>query len=112
MGETLETGHISLHDSTLLNRTLISNAYITTFLKKIFASSPRTSLGSGLVGIVVGILPLPWLAGLAKCTVWDLVSPGIIAISLGVAVLCGVFFGVYPAKKAANLDPIESLRYE
>ena len=49
MGETLETGHISLHDSTLLNRTLISNAYITTFLKKIFASSPRTSLGSGLV---------------------------------------------------------------
>jgi putative ABC transport system permease protein len=70
------------------------------------------TFGSGLVGIVVGILPLPWLAELAKCTVWDLVSPGIIAISLGVAVLCGVFFGVYPAKKAANLDPIESLRYE
>jgi len=70
------------------------------------------TFGSGLVGIVVGFLPLPWLAGLAKCTVWDLVSPGIVAISLGVAVLCGVFFGVYPAKKAANLDPIESLRYE
>ena len=49
MGEALETGHIRLHDSTLLNRTLISNVYITTFLKKIFASSPRTSLGSGLV---------------------------------------------------------------
>lgn len=70
------------------------------------------TFGSGLVGIVVGILPLPWLAGIANCTVWDLVSPGIIMISLGVAVLCGVFFGVYPAKKAANLDPIESLRYE
>ena len=70
------------------------------------------TFGSGLVGIVVGFLPLPWLAGLAKCTVWDLVSPGIVAISMGVAVLCGVFFGVYPAKKAANLDPIESLRYE
>ena len=40
MGEALETGHIRLHDSTLLNRTLISNVYITTFLKKIFASSP------------------------------------------------------------------------
>ena len=51
MKEALETGHIRLHDSTLLNRTLISNAYITTFLKKKknFASSPRTSLRSGLV---------------------------------------------------------------
>lgn len=70
------------------------------------------TFGSGLVGIVVGFIPLPFLANLAKCTIWDLVSPGIIAISLSVAVLCGVFFGVYPAKKAANLDPIESLRYE
>lgn len=70
------------------------------------------TFGSGLVGIVVGFIPLPFLANLAKCTIWDLVSPGIIAVSLGVAVLCGVFFGVYPAKKAANLDPIESLRYE
>ena len=70
------------------------------------------TFGSGLVGIVVGILPLPWLATIAECTVWDLVSPHIILISLSVAVAGGIFFGVYPAKKAANLDPIESLRYE
>ena len=70
------------------------------------------TFGSGLVGIVVGILPLPALANLAGCTFWELISPEIIAVALGVSVLCGVFFGVYPAKKAANLDPIESLRYE
>lgn len=67
---------------------------------------------SGLIGIIIGIIPTMPLAEIANCTAAELISPGIIAVSLGVSVLCGIFFGVYPAKKAANLDPIESLRYE
>ncbi len=67
---------------------------------------------SGVVGIIIGILPTFFLADLANCTPIDLISPTVIIVSIGVAVLCGVFFGVYPAKKAADLDPIESLRYE
>lgn len=67
---------------------------------------------SGVVGIILGILPIFPLAALVKCSVVELISPEIILISIGVAILCGIFFGVYPAKKAADLDPIESLRYE
>ncbi len=67
---------------------------------------------SGMVGIIIGIIPSFPLSTLAKCSFTDLISPSIIFVSIGVAVMCGVFFGVYPAKKAADLDPIESLRYE
>lgn len=67
---------------------------------------------SGIVGIIIGVLPSFPLSAIAKCTPSDLISPGVIIVSIGVAILCGVFFGVYPAKKAADLDPIESLRYE
>ena len=70
------------------------------------------TLMSGVVGIIIGIIPSFPLSVIAKCSPSELVSPSIILVSIGVAVLCGIFFGVYPAKKAADLDPIESLRYE
>ncbi len=68
------------------------------------------SLIGGAIGIVLGVS-----ASFAISTTvgWPiLVSPTAIAAAVGVAMAVGIFFGFYPAQKAARLDPIEALRYE
>jgi putative ABC transport system permease protein len=68
------------------------------------------SLVGGLVGITLGIAGAAILAGYAG---WPLaVSPFIVLLAFAVSASVGIFFGYYPALKAARLDPIEALRYE
>jgi putative ABC transport system permease protein len=65
---------------------------------------------SGLIGIILGVIGGNIIAQMVNIPpVVDL--PVIIMAFMG-SVLLGLIFGVYPAKKAADLDPIESLRYE
>jgi putative ABC transport system permease protein len=68
-----------------------------------------SSMG-GLVGVALGFLISITISRLAE---WPtLVSPFAITMAFVFSGLVGVFFGYYPARKAASVDPIESLRYE
>jgi putative ABC transport system permease protein len=68
------------------------------------------SIVGGLLGVLIGVGGSSLVASLLKWPIF--VSPSSIAIAFGVAAAVGVFFGFYPARKAAKLDPIDALRYE
>lgn len=68
------------------------------------------SVTGGIIGIIIGIVST---IGVEKILNWPVkFTIFSIVLSFLVCVVTGVFFGWYPAKKAANLDPIQALRYE
>ena len=68
-------------------------------------------LTGGIIGIMLGY-GLGALVSMLSEQVSVSISGSSVLLSFSVCVLIGMFFGWYPAKKAANLDPIEALRYE
>ena len=68
------------------------------------------SLMGGIVGIILGVVGSSVISDLAK---WPtIVTAFSVAMSFGFSIAIGIFFGFYPARKAALLDPIDALRYE
>jgi putative ABC transport system permease protein len=68
------------------------------------------SLLGGGIGIALGF---GLAEGMSRWMSWPAkVPPNAVAMSFGFAAAVGVFFGFYPARKAASLDPIEALRFE
>lgn len=79
-------------------------------VRQFLLESILISIGGGMVGIAFGYF-LSWL--IARAAEWKtIVTPSSIGIAFGVSVGVGVIFGIYPARKASRIDPIEALRYE
>ncbi len=68
------------------------------------------SVSGGLIGVVLGVV---FSKLIMKFTgILTIISPGSIIVAFGVSAIIGIIFGISPAKRAAEKDPIESLRYE
>ncbi len=68
------------------------------------------SVIGGAIGIILGILSSILIGNLADLT--TVVTPGAVLLATGFSLAVGVFFGIYPATRAARLSPIDALRYE
>ena len=67
-------------------------------------------LVGGLLGVLAGI---GTAVALSRIMQWNtLISPAAVTIAFGFSALVGLFFGIWPARRAAGLDPIDALRYE
>jgi len=79
-------------------------------LSQFLVESVFLALIGGIIGIVFGLI-LAWLISVVS-PLKAAVSFWMILLGFGFSAAVGIFFGIYPARRAAGLNPIEALRYE
>ncbi len=81
-----------------------------SILSQFLVESIFLALIGGVIGIVIGLL-LAWLISVVS-PLKASVSFWMVMLGFGFSAAVGIFFGIYPARRAAGLNPIEALRYE
>jgi putative ABC transport system permease protein len=79
-------------------------------LRQFLVEAIVLSLAGGAIGVALGYGAAQAVSSLMQWT--TVVTPGAVLLSFGCAAAIGIFFGFYPARKAAALDPIDALRFE
>lgn len=85
-------------------------ATTTRILLQFLVESVIISLIGGIIGMLLGIAGAQVIGNFAGID--PVLSAGSVAGAILFSSAVGIFFGIYPARKAANLDPIDALRYE
>ncbi len=84
-------------------------------MSQFVAETIAITLSGGIIGIIFGVSVAVAVSIVAKYLgyQWDfVVTPSSILMGVGVAAAVGFIFGLYPARRAAKLEPVEALRYE
>jgi putative ABC transport system permease protein len=79
-------------------------------MRQFLIEAVAISLAGGALGVIVGVIASLLIARTLRWA--TVVSPDAVLVAFGVSALVGVFFGWYPARRAAALDPIAALRHE
>jgi putative ABC transport system permease protein len=116
---SLLVGGIGIMNITLLSVTertreiglrLAVGARRRDIMRQFLTEAIAISLAGGVLGILCGVIASSVIASTLRWA--TIVSPLALLVAFGVAAAVGVFFGWYPARRAAALDPIDALRYE
>src|SRR4051794_35077958 len=79
-------------------------------LRQFLIEAITLSASGGVLGLILGIV-VAQLVSLSG-TLTSVVTPASALLAVGFSLVVGIFFGIYPARQAARLDPIDALRYE
>ena len=99
---TERTREIGLRKALGARRSDIMAQMLTeSIVLSVFGGIIGTLFGAGIATAISSFTPIP-----------AAIEPWSVALGIGITALVGLFFGLYPASRAARLDPIEALRRE